>query len=402
MFEREATDFIPVAGIVPKLGTLREERNVGNLRLLEAGELAEGHGGEVFACAYTADGAYVLSGGWDGHLRFWEVSSGSPVAALKVGPKPLSCCAVSPDGKQWLSGSMEGLLGLWDAATHEELISFVAHTRPISALCFSPDALLLATASWDRQIMLRKVGLEREGKTLSGHRDIVAGCRFTPDGKNLLSWSYDGTLRLWETTFGGEVGTLEGHADRVTAASVSPDGCLAVSGGRDGTVKLWDLQALSEVGSMNQSQELRGCFFLLDGESVVTVDAEGWMLLLSVPGFEVKAELGTGLKVQCGELAPSGMQIALGCEDGHVHFAAIEGLEDAPFIVTPTQGTKQTVSRFGFLFGKAKVTTTFRYHCPVCRKEYETDGALPSQPFSCGRCRQRLRLHSKPRQMQQQ
>ena len=42
---------------------------MATLRLLASNPNAEGHKGEAFACAYTPDGAYVLSGGWDGHLR---------------------------------------------------------------------------------------------------------------------------------------------------------------------------------------------------------------------------------------------------------------------------------------------------------------------------------------------
>lgn len=376
---------------------------MANLHLLEPSQLSEGHQGEVFSCAYTPDGANVLSGGWDGHLRFWDVGTGAQISALQVGPKPLSCCSVSPDAKYWLSGSMEGLFSVWEAATGHQMTTFVAHTRPISALTFAPDGQSLATASWDRNLALRPFGREREAKGLSGHRDIVAGCRFTPDGKRLLSWSHDGTLRLWDTTFATEAGSLTGHEDRVTAGAVSPDGCWVVSGGRDGTVKLWDLQAMTEAGSLAFPAEIRACCFLLDGASVVVVDAEGRLTLLSVPSLETQAELATGLKVQCGELAPAGTQIALGCDDGHVHFALVDGLQEAPFIVTPTQGTKQLVSRLGALFGaRPKVKTVYRFACPVCRHEVELDGALPSQPFSCQRCRQRLRLHGQPRQLQQQ
>src|SRR6516164_5938970 len=38
------------------------------LRLMAEGP-GGGHGGEVFALAFTPDARFVLSGGWDGHLR---------------------------------------------------------------------------------------------------------------------------------------------------------------------------------------------------------------------------------------------------------------------------------------------------------------------------------------------
>src|SRR4051794_6250807 len=156
--------------------------NVGTLRLLDAAATTERHDGEVYSCAYTPDGAFVLTGGWDGYLRLWDMASGDVRVSLAASPKPLSCSACSPDGLNWFSGSMEGLFTIWDGVSQQPLQSFVAHPRPISGIAFAPDGQRLATASWDRAVTLRKLGKEREGRTLSGHADIVAGCRFTVDG----------------------------------------------------------------------------------------------------------------------------------------------------------------------------------------------------------------------------
>ena len=83
---------------------------MGTLQLRDSEPGTPGHDGEIYGCAYAPDGAFVLSAGWDGHLRLWESTTGSPIAALQAGAKPLASCTWTPDGKQWLSGSMEGLL----------------------------------------------------------------------------------------------------------------------------------------------------------------------------------------------------------------------------------------------------------------------------------------------------
>jgi WD40 repeat protein len=365
---------------------------VGTLRLLDNVAPTQGHNGEVFSCAYSADGGFVLSGGWDGYLRLWDSSSGAPLACLPASPKPLSACAFHPDGKQWLSGSMEGLLTFWDGVSHQSLFSFVAHTRPISAITFAPEGEVVATASWDRLITLRKVGREREGRNLSGHLDIVAGCRFTVDGKHLLSWSHDGTLKVWALDLGTELYELEGHKDRVTTAALSPDGRYALSGSRDGTLRLWDLPKRTTLGSVQLGPEVRACFFLLDGESVVAADAGGRLVLMTVPGFAVQAQVQAPYKALCGELAPSGTQLVLGGEDGRVHLVGIDGLEEASLVVTATQAYKEEATLFGRLLGTTRRTRTYQYTCPACRQTVQA-AKLPTEPVACPRCRRRLRVN---------
>lgn len=373
---------------------------MSTLRLLEAEELVSGHEGEIFACAFTPDGAYALTGGWDGRLRVWDVRSGGQVSELVAGPKPLSACAVAPNGKYWLTGSMEGLLTVFDAVSHVPTMHFVAHTRPISALCFSPEGSVLATASWDRQVVLRKVGKEREGRALAGHEDIVAGCQFLGNGEHLLSWSHDGTVRLWDALQARELATLGRHDDRIQAASASPDGRMAVSGSRDGVLKVWDVEGRDELNAVSMNGEVRACFFLPDAQSVVAVDSTGWAVLLSAPALEPQADLQTGLKVQSTAQSPTGLCLALGCDDGHVHFVAAEGFEQASLVVQLTRTTRTEKSVLGKLFGKEKVVHGWQYTCPVCHATMDQATPPPPDSFPCPRCRQALRVISPTRQLQ--
>ncbi len=371
---------------------------MGTLRLLDSLS-SEKNDGEVYSCDYPLDSLHVLSGGWDGMLRLWDAAAGTPIVRLSASPKPLSCCATSPDGLQWLTGSMEGLLSVWDGVSHQVLQSFVAHTRPISSICFAPDGQALATASWDRQISIRRTGNEREGRSISAHLDIVAGCRFTIDGKHLVSWSYDGTIKLWDRQTLREVATLSGHKDRVTTLALSPDGRYALSGSRDAMVRLWDLDEHTEIATVNLGAEVRACFYLLDGESVVVADAVGRLFLMSSPTFEVQAQLQTPFKVLCGDLAPSGMQLALGGEDGLVHFVALDGFEETSLVITATPNVREEAGILDRFLGKTRYTRTWNYTCPACRQHVEIT-KLPADSVPCPRCARLLRVHGSVPQLQ--
>jgi WD40 repeat protein len=360
------------------------------LRLIPAAPDTPKHNGEVSACAFGPESMFVLSGGWDGFVRLWETTTGNHVTALQVSTKPVSACAISPDGKQWLSGTLEGMLARWDALTHQQTSTFLAHTRPISSIVFSADGKTLATAAWDRTVILWSTAREREGRTLTGHGDIVAGCRFTPDGRAIVSWSHDGTLRIWDVARPRALSTLSGHTDRVLAGAVSPDSRWAVSGSRDGVLKLWDLVLAKEVATASLETESRSCAFLLDGKSVVSIDAQGLLRLYSVPDLNPQSELATELPVQCGELSPSGAAIALGCTDGRVYMVAVEGFDSAPLIVTAVQSARRTQTAFQRLLGKSDLKQTYVCHCPVCRQAFEVSSNEPAQEISCPSCRRKL------------
>lgn len=367
------------------------------LRVRDGGSVG-GHEGDVFSCVYSGDGVFVLSAGWDGYLRLWVSAQARLVSSLQAAFKPLSCCAFSPEGTAWLSGSMDGVLTEWHAITHQRRLSFVAHIRPISALQFSPDGRYLATASWDRKLMLRRVGNEREGQALIGHHDIVAGCRWLPDSKWLLSWSHDGTLRLWDAESAKEAACLKGHADRVTAACLSRDGQWVISGGRDGSLKLWDLRRDTAVRSAQLTEEVRGCWCLHDGASVLTVQADGWMVLWSLPDFEVQAELSGGIRPLCGALSPSRAEVVLGSDKGTLHFVAIEGSKDSPVLVTPTLLYKPSTGAITRFLGKRKVERNYQYTCPACGHVREI-ASLPRDAVPCVSCNRLLRVSAEAPQL---
>ncbi|MBY0526328.1 MAG: hypothetical protein K2R98_23240 [Gemmataceae bacterium] len=367
--------------------------------MLAPGQAPPDEGGELLSCAYTPDGAFVLSGGWDGCLRLWESAFGSHVTAFRVSDKPVGACAVSADGKTLVSGSLDGMIGMWDALTHQPKFKFLAHTRPISAILFGSDGQSLATASWDGTIMLWKAIRERDGRVLSGHKDIVSGCAFTPDGQLLVSWSHDHMVRVWDVASARQRMELPGHADRLHAGGVSPDGHWVASASRDGALKLWDIQGgRGSVASVTVHGTPCACLFLLDGESLAIVTDLGHVTLHSLPDLEQHQDLSVGEAIHCAELAPTGGQIALGCNDGRVRFVGIEGFDTLPLCVTAKQTTQRTQTTVQKLFGRSQLVFKYQSMCPVCRHTFELPEGKAGQTAACPNCRRKLRVGAVARQ----
>jgi WD40 repeat protein len=366
--------------------------DVATLRLLAPGTVPGGLSGELLCCAYTPDGAFAVSGGWDGHLRLWETTNGAHLTDFRISDKPVSACTISPDGKNIVAGTLEGLLSVWDVVSHQQKVGFLAHTRPISCVTYAADGKTIATASWDNSITVWVSLRSHDARPLNGHRDIVAGCRFTPDGQNLLSWSHDAAVYLWNLSSGQPQQELAGHADRILAGAVSPDGQWAATGSRDGVLKLWNLSGGAEAASATLRGEIRGCEFLMDGRTLVVVDKDGRLTLHDLPDLQQQSEVITPLAIQCCDLAPSGNQIALACGNGRVRFVAVDGFDSAPLLVGMTRTTRRVASPLQKLLGRSHITYVYQAVCPACRHPFELSEVKAGQTMACPGCKRQLQF----------
>jgi len=179
----------------------------------------------------------------------------------------------------------------------------------------------------------------------------------------------------------------------VTCGAASPDGRYAAFGTRDQGVKVYDLVALKPVCAAKMTGEVRCMMFTLDGRNVIAGDESGAMGVYSVPDLRLEADIETNLAIQCGAISPSGAQIALGCNDGRIHFLDVEGFDAEPLIIHMVQQNRRTVSTLQKLFGKSTEFVVLQGNCPVCRAVFEYPGTQV-QTLTCPSCQRSLRVGS--------
>jgi WD40 repeat protein len=153
--------------------------------------------GGVNALAFDRSGRHLAVAGSE-IVEIWDVVAQRRIHELRGHSQWVYCVAFSPDGRWLATGGWDRTIKLRDAATGVERLTIFAHEGFVLGLAFSPDSRCLASCSEDRSVRLWDMPSGRQIGVFHGHTDFVQAVAFARDGRELASGGVEGTLKVWD------------------------------------------------------------------------------------------------------------------------------------------------------------------------------------------------------------
>lgn len=248
-----------------------------------------GHQGLIHDSAWSRDGRYMATSGYDAAVHVWDIATGKTL--LRVFPHAGYACSVafSGDGKLLATGGSEdGQVKLFDTSTGQQIRQPIQIADlSVYSMIFTPDGrhLIVNHSLANRADTSMRVFRTSDGTEV---KNVAAGpvssFAVSRDGRMLAYSNARGSIILLETGSWTEVKRLDGHQSGASSIAFHPISRYLASTGRDGAVKIWDAENSKPINTLTTKGETDSrLVFGADGLSLVVSSADATVRVYGRP-----------------------------------------------------------------------------------------------------------------------
>jgi WD40 repeat protein len=184
--------------------------------------------GPISALAFLGNDGLV-SGGEDGCLLFWNLSSGVVMRTIDAHPEGIRLIVLTPDGRQLMSAGREKGVRIWDVVSGRESGKLDTFNQNLNRLAVHPDGECVAMGLSDGSIRL--VSLKSGEEIRKIFTGMCQSLLFFRDGRFLAMGSFDRSLRIIDTSTMTLIRTIRGFSGGLLSMQFSRSGHSLIGAG---------------------------------------------------------------------------------------------------------------------------------------------------------------------------
>lgn len=277
------------------------------------------------ACNINSAATMVAAGVAAGTVFVWSAISGELLRTLAAHVSTVMACAFTDDGALLLTAASDTLGRVWDTRTGTEVKELIGHNEALTGGLLTPDGRVAVTSSEDGSVRIWSVGREaRESFTeFQSHTGPVRCVAQSPDGRLILSGSEDACLALWDASVLLQIAHLRADASPVSVCAMNQDGSSLLSLAADGSLTYWCLsRKISHVlHAPDCERSATCCAISRTGKTLITAERGGHVAFWSAepnksarPHCEFRRKRHGGAVTACA--ISSNGRVALTCGAG--------------------------------------------------------------------------------------
>ena len=206
-------------------------------------QVLQGHAKEVQSVAWSSDGNLIATGSGDHSAKVWRARDGECINTFYPGGKTVGAVAFNPAvSTELATANGNKSASVWDTSTSEKIANVTGVDSRADACSWSADGSQLFVVSWSDDLRVWNRKTRMESKLGSGvvARKFVAP---SPDGRTIATasgWLYE--IRLVRADDGTDVRLIKGYKAEPIAGAWSPDSAMLLTCagiGSDRGLRLW-------------------------------------------------------------------------------------------------------------------------------------------------------------------